>query len=104
MQVDPARNLGLIRVTGTGRTAPLLWGYSDGGKFTSEFPAHLPLKTTITDGQMWQLVHHFKVTPEKASLMRNHNGLAKKERTNGTPKGPCPAYAGQGPSVYFQIA
>ena len=41
VQYDPARNLGLIRVTDSGRTAQLLWGYSDGGKFTSELPAHL---------------------------------------------------------------
>ena len=41
VKYDPARNLGLIRVTDSGRTAQLLWGYSDGGKFTSELPAHL---------------------------------------------------------------
>lgn len=41
VQYDPARNLGLIRITDSGRTAQLLWGYSDGGKFTSELPAHL---------------------------------------------------------------
>ena len=41
VQYDPARNLGLFRVSGHGRTAQLLWGYSDGGKFTSELPAHL---------------------------------------------------------------
>ncbi len=41
VQYDPARNLGIIRIAGGGRTAHLLWGYSDGGKFTSELPAHL---------------------------------------------------------------
>ncbi len=41
VQYDPARNLGLIRIRDSGRTAELLWGYSDGGKFTSELPAHL---------------------------------------------------------------
>lgn len=41
VQYDPAKNLGLFRVTGHGHTAQLLWGYSDGGKFTSELPAHL---------------------------------------------------------------
>ena len=30
--------------------------------------AHLPLKTTITDDQMWQLARHFKVTPRGAFL------------------------------------
>ncbi len=37
----PDVNLGLIRVKDSGRTAELLWGYTDGGKFTSELPAHL---------------------------------------------------------------
>ena len=41
VQYDPAKNLGVIRITDSGRTAQLLWGYSDGGKFTSELPAHL---------------------------------------------------------------
>lgn len=38
---DPERNLGIIRIAEDGTTAELLWGYSDGGKFTSELPAHL---------------------------------------------------------------
>ncbi len=37
----PEINLGLIRIKNSGRTAELLWGYSDGGRFTSELPAHL---------------------------------------------------------------
>lgn len=41
VQYDPEQNLGLFRVGPDGRTAQLLWGYSDGGKFTSELPAHL---------------------------------------------------------------
>ena len=41
VQYDPAKNLGLIRVTDNGRMAQLLWGYTDGGRFTSELPAHL---------------------------------------------------------------
>ncbi len=41
VRYDPERNLGIIRVSDSGRTAQLLWGYSDGGKFTSELPAHL---------------------------------------------------------------
>ena len=41
VQYDPENNLGLFRVGEDGRTAQLLWGYSDGGKFTSELPAHL---------------------------------------------------------------
>ena len=38
---DPERNLGIIRIAADGTTAELLWGYCDGGKFTSELPAHL---------------------------------------------------------------
>lgn len=38
---DPENNLGIIRIAKDGTTAELLWGYSDGGRFTSELPAHL---------------------------------------------------------------
>ncbi len=38
---DPAANLGLVRLADGGRTAELLWGFTDGGRFTSEFPAHM---------------------------------------------------------------
>lgn len=38
---DPENNLGIIRIAEDGTTAELLWGYADGGKFTSELPAHL---------------------------------------------------------------
>ena len=38
---DPEGNLGIVRVAADGQNAELLWGYKDGGKFTSEFPAHL---------------------------------------------------------------
>ncbi len=38
---DPETNLGIIRIAEDGKTANLLWGYSDGGRFTSELPAHL---------------------------------------------------------------
>lgn len=41
VQYDPACNLGLVRLTDGGRNAQLLWGFTDGGKFTSEFPAHM---------------------------------------------------------------
>ncbi len=41
VQYDPAKNLGLVRLADGGKTARLLWGFSDGGKFTSEFPAHM---------------------------------------------------------------
>ena len=38
---DPETNLGIIRIKEDATTAELLWGYKDGGKFTSELPAHL---------------------------------------------------------------
>ena len=38
---DPENNLGIIRIAKDGETAELLWGYKDGGRFTSELPAHL---------------------------------------------------------------
>ena len=37
----PSVNLGIIRISSDGRSAELLWGFEDGGKFTSELPAHL---------------------------------------------------------------
>lgn len=38
---DPETNLGIVRIAADGTTAELLWGYKDGGRFTSELPAHL---------------------------------------------------------------
>ena len=41
VEFDPETNLGVVRIGKDGTTAELLWGYKDGGKFTSEFPAHM---------------------------------------------------------------
>ncbi|MCF0131207.1 MAG: rhamnulose-1-phosphate aldolase [Pseudobutyrivibrio sp.] len=41
VQYDPEINLGIIKITADGKNAQLLWGYEDGGQFTSELPAHL---------------------------------------------------------------
>ena len=41
VEKDPETNLGVIRIKEDGTTAQLLWGYRDGGRFTSELPAHL---------------------------------------------------------------
>ncbi len=41
VQKDPETNLGIVRIGKNGDTAELLWGFSDGGRFTSEFPAHM---------------------------------------------------------------
>ena len=41
VQYAPEVNLGLVRLINGGKVAQLLWGFTDGGKFTSEFPAHM---------------------------------------------------------------
>ncbi len=41
VESDPETNLGIIRISADGANAELLWGYRDGGRFTSELPAHL---------------------------------------------------------------
>lgn len=38
---DPANNIGIVRIAKNGKEVELLWGYEDGGRFTSEFPAHM---------------------------------------------------------------
>ncbi|KRL87853.1 rhamnulose-1-phosphate aldolase [Lacticaseibacillus pantheris] len=37
----PERDTGLVRIREDGRSVDLMWGFSDGGQPTSEFPAHL---------------------------------------------------------------
>ena len=58
---DPEGTLGIVRLTDGGQTAELLWGYSDGGKFTSEFPAH-----------MMSHVARLSVDPENRVVMHCH--------------------------------
>ena len=41
VQYEPCKNLGIVRLTDGGKKAELLWGFTDGGRFTSEFPAHM---------------------------------------------------------------
>lgn len=41
VQGDPENNLGVFRISDDGLKAELIWGYKDGGRFTSELPAHL---------------------------------------------------------------
>ena len=41
VQYAPEVNLGIVRLTDGGAAAELLWGFADGGTFTSEFPAHM---------------------------------------------------------------
>ena len=58
---DPETNLGIIRIAEDGTTAELLWGYKDGGKFTSELPAHL-----------MSHMARLKVDPENRVVMHTH--------------------------------
>ena len=41
VQYEPEVNLGIVRLIDRGETAQVLWGFADGGAFTSEFPAHM---------------------------------------------------------------
>ncbi len=61
VQYAPEVNLGIVRLIENGTKAVLLWGYSDGGKFTSEFPAH-----------MMSHVARLGVDPENRVVMHCH--------------------------------
>ena len=58
---DPETNLGLVRISNDGQNAELLWGYKDGGRFTSEFPAHL-----------MSHMARLKIDPENRVIMHCH--------------------------------
>ena len=57
----PEVNLGIVRLTEKGEKAELLWGFTDGGQFTSEFPAH-----------MMSHMARLKVNPENRVVMHCH--------------------------------
>ena len=61
VQYAPEVNLGLVRLINGGETAQLLWGFTDGGKFTSEFPAH-----------MMSHAARLKIDPENRVVMHCH--------------------------------
>ena len=61
VESDPENNLGIIRIANDGKTAELLWGYADGGKFTSELPAHL-----------MSHIARLSVDPENRVVMHSH--------------------------------
>ena len=58
---DPETNLGLVKIAPDGKIAHLLWGFKDGGKFTSEFPAHLMSHAA-----------RLKVNPDNRVIMHTH--------------------------------
>ena len=41
VESDPETNLGIVRIGKDGTKAEWRWGYKDGGRCTSEFPAHM---------------------------------------------------------------
>lgn len=58
---DPETNLGLVRIDKSGKVANLLWGYKGGGKFTSEFPAHIMCHAT-----------RLRINPNNRIIMHTH--------------------------------
>ena len=63
VQYAPDVNLGIVRLVENGTKAELLWGFTDGGRFTSEFPAH-----------MMSHVARMKVDPDNRVVMHCHPG------------------------------
>lgn len=61
VEADPENNLGIIKISEDGNRALLLWGYKDGGRFTSELPAHLMTH-----------VARLKVDPEHRVVIHTH--------------------------------
>ena len=58
---DPETNLGIVRIGKGGKEVELLWGYKDGGRPTSEFPAH-----------MMSHIARLSVDPENRVVMHSH--------------------------------
>ena len=61
VQDDPENNLGIVRIAKDGKGVELLWGFADGGRPTSEFPAHL-----------MSHMARLKVDPENRVVMHSH--------------------------------
>ena len=61
VQYNPDANLGIVRLKDQGQQADLLWGYSEDGQFTSEFPAH-----------MMSHVVRIRMDPENRVVMHCH--------------------------------
>ena len=58
---DPETNLGIVRIGKKGKEVELLWGFKDGGRPTSEFPAH-----------MMSHMARLSVDPENRVVMHSH--------------------------------
>ena len=61
VEEDPETNAGIFRIAANGLDAELLWGYKDGGKFTSELPAHL-----------MSHIARLKADPENRVVLHSH--------------------------------
>ena len=61
VEKDPESNLGIVRIGKGGKNVELLWGYKDGGRPTSEFPAH-----------MMSHIARLSVDPENRVVMHSH--------------------------------
>ena len=61
VEKDPAVNLGIVKIDKGGKSVRLLWGFEDGGRPTSEFPAH-----------MMSHIARLKVDPENRVIMHSH--------------------------------
>ncbi len=58
---DPERNIGIVRIGKSGKNVEILWGFEDGGRPTSEFPAH-----------MMSHITRLKADPENRVIMHSH--------------------------------
>ena len=81
VEYDPENNLGIIRIAEDGTTAELLWGYADGGKFTSELPAHLMshISRLSVDPENRVVIHSH---PTNTLAMNYVHGLDEKKFTH----------------------
>ena len=61
VESDPETNLGIVRIGKGGKNVELLWGNKDGGRPTSEFPAH-----------MMSHIARLSVDPENRVVMHSH--------------------------------
>ena len=61
VEADPETNLGIVRIASDGAHIELLWGFQDGGRPTSEFPAH-----------MMSHMASLEVDPENRVVMHSH--------------------------------
>ena len=61
VESDPETNLGIVRIGQGGKEVELLWGFKDGGRPTSEFPAH-----------MMSHMARLSVDPENRVVMHSH--------------------------------